>query len=61
MPRPKKEYTHLNIKLDKEVSDILDAYCEETGATKTAAVEIAVKRCFASYVQNDDVETGTGK
>jgi hypothetical protein len=51
MARPKKEYTNLNIKLDKEASNMLEAYCSDTGATKTAAVEIAIKHWLSSYSQ----------
>lgn len=56
MARPKKEYTYLNIKLDKEASNMLEVYCNETGATKTAAVEIAIKRYLSFYRPADSVQ-----
>ncbi len=42
MVRAKKDYKALNIKLKSEVSDRLEAYCEKTYLTKTAAVEKAL-------------------
>lgn len=37
MPRQKKDTKILNIMLDKEVSDMLELFCEETGMSKTIA------------------------
>lgn len=34
MPRQKKDAKILNIKLSKEVSDMLELFCEETGMSK---------------------------
>ena len=44
MARPKvKEWKNLGIRLDKNVFDMLEKYCEETGLKKTTVVEKALK------------------
>lgn len=50
MARKKKEYANVGIKMEKSVSDKLDKYCEESGMSKTAVIERAVK----SYIENND-------
>lgn len=42
MSRQKKEHTLLNIRLDKYISDRLVAFCDDSGQTKTTAVERAL-------------------
>lgn len=42
MSRKKKEYTNVGIKMDNKVFEILDAYCNDKGMTKTAVIERAV-------------------
>ena len=49
MPRKKKDYANVGIKMAKAVSDKLDKYCEESGMSKTAVIERAVKR----YIEVD--------
>ncbi len=49
MARPKKNYKPLNIKMNKEIYDLLDDYCEEKGQTKTMAVERILKKFFNDY------------
>ena len=44
MPRKKKDYANVGIKMAKTVSDKLDKYCEESGMSKTAVIERAVNR-----------------
>lgn len=44
MPRPKKDFEPLNCKLDKEVAEKLTRFCDETGITKTKAVEHAIEK-----------------
>ena len=39
MPREKKDAVVLNIKLARKVSEMLNDYCEDTGQTKTTAIE----------------------
>lgn len=47
MARKKKEYANVGIKMEKSVSDQLDKYCEESGMSKTAVIERAVR----SYIK----------
>ena len=49
MSRPKKDSVLLHCRLNKEVADALEAFCEESGLTKTAAVERALKMYFENY------------
>lgn len=39
MPRPKKDYQPLNVKLDSTIMDRFNKYCEYKGQTKTTALE----------------------
>ena len=50
MARKKKEYANVGIKMEKSVSDKLDKYCEESGMSKTAVIERAVK----SYINAEE-------
>ena len=53
MSRKKKEYIHVGIKMDAKVSEILEAYCNEKGMTKTAVIERAVlKYCSENKGNN---------
>ena len=49
MPRLKKEYKVLNIKLDKGISDKLERFCTESGQPKTVAVERFLEKCLDDY------------
>ncbi len=51
MSRKKKEYTNVGIKMDKKVFEILEAYCNDKGMTKTAVLERAV----LNYCKDKDV------
>ena len=42
MPRQKKEYSPVSIKMDKDVFDRLNAYSDESGVPKTTVIERAV-------------------
>ena len=42
MARQKKNGQYLNVKIDMNVYQRLEEFCEETGYTKTAAVERAL-------------------
>lgn len=48
MARPKKEAKYLNVYLDKQVHDELSTFCEESGQSKTLAVERAIQM----YIEN---------
>ena len=39
MPREKKDAVAVNLKLARQVAEMLDRYCKETGQTKTLAIE----------------------
>ena len=56
MPRQKKDAKILNIKLATPVSDQLKAFCEETGMTKTVAVEKILQHYFDEYFQKPKTE-----
>ena len=49
MPRAKKDYRNLNIKLASEIYEALETFCEETGITKTTAIEKILDRFFEEY------------
>lgn len=57
MPRAKKNAVPFNIKMDKDVADKLNAYCEALGASKTAVVEKAVNE----YLEGKEKLLGQGK
>lgn len=46
MARAKKDGKFLNIYLEKSVSDRLENYCNETGLTKTTAIERLLTQAF---------------
>ena len=39
MPKPRKEFRQVNIKMDLSVLEKLEAYCNRTGLSKTVAIE----------------------
>ena len=39
MSRPKKDGKALNLYIERDILEKLEAYCEETGLTKTKAIE----------------------
>ena len=49
MPRQKKDGKVLNIKLDREIYEKLEKFCEESGQSKTVAVERFLNRCLDEY------------
>ena len=49
MPQHKKDYILLNCKLEKPIADKLQLFVEETGLSKTATVEKALKTYFQQY------------
>ena len=48
MPREKKDARPLNIKLEREIYEQLEQFCDESGMTKT----IAVERILRSYLND---------
>ena len=51
MSRPKKDAKNLNIKLDREIYDRLEQFCDETGMTKTTATEKILTQFFERYFE----------
>ena len=49
MPRPKKDYKVLSIKLSTPIHDKLELFCEESGLSKTIAVEKLLDRFLDEY------------
>lgn len=44
MPRKKKEYSTVSIKMEQEIYNRMEAYCVDTGVPKTAVIERAVSK-----------------
>lgn len=49
MKKQNKDWKALNIKLDRTVYEQLEKYCEETGLSKTVAVERILNKTFKEY------------
>ena len=49
MSRIKKDAKILNVKLDRGIHEHLEQFCEETGMTKTIAVEKVLSKFFEDY------------
>lgn len=49
MPKPRKDWKALNIKIQSNVYNELEKYCEETGLSKTVAVERILNKAFKEY------------
>ncbi len=49
MPKPRKDWKALNIKIQSSVYEQLEKYCEETGLSKTVAVERILNKAFKEY------------
>ena len=50
MGRPAKDGKALNLYIEAEIADRLEQYCDDTGITKTAAIE----RILESYFDDRD-------
>lgn len=53
MPKPKKDWKALNIKIQSEVYERLEKYCEETGLSKTVAVERILSKVFKEHEESN--------
>lgn len=51
--RARKNGEFLNVKIEQAIADELNKYAAETGFSKTAVVENALKRYFAEIHNND--------
>ena len=49
MSRAKKDAKILNIKLDREIHEMLEKFCEESGMNKTIATEKILSRYLGEY------------
>ena len=49
MPKPGKDWKALNIKIQSSIYEQLEKYCEETGLSKTVAVERILSKAFKEY------------
>lgn len=49
MPKPRKDWKALNIKIQSSIYEQLEKYCEETGLSKTVAVERILNKAFKEY------------
>lgn len=49
MPRQKKDAKILNVKLDREIHEKLERFCDESGQSKTVAVERFLNKCLDEY------------
>lgn len=61
MPRQKKNNVPVSFRLEKEIFDRLEQFCEDSGQSKTVAVERALDGYFRQYYQNTQMdETNKG-
>lgn len=51
MPMPKKESNTINCKIDKEIYEKLVKICDDTGLSKTKAIERAIKIYYEEYAK----------
>ena len=56
MPREKKDARPLSIKLSTPVFENLEQFCEESGMTKTLAIEKILSNFFAEYFNRPEKE-----
>ena len=56
MGRPKKDSKILNIKLNITTYKKLEQFCEESGQTKTLAVERFLDKCLDGYFHKPESE-----
>lgn len=56
MPRPKKEAKILNMRLSLPISEQLEKFCEESGMSKTTAVEKMLSKYLFDYFSKPEGE-----
>ncbi len=56
MARSKKDAKILNIRMDLDVYEELEKFCEETGLTKTTATEKILHKFFEEYFAKSEEE-----
>ena len=61
MPRPKKDNYPLSLRIEKNVYDRLTQYCEDSGQTKTLAIERALMAYIDEYYRQQDEYYGAAE
>lgn len=56
MPRQKKGAKILNIKLNREIHEMLVCFCDETGMSKTVATEKILSQYLEEYFDRPENE-----
>lgn len=56
MSREKKDYVPISARLDAEAYEMLKKYCEDTGHTRTAAIERILKKAIKVYFEKPEEE-----
>lgn len=54
MPRPRKDYKILSCRIEKNVYEQLDKFCEQSGQPKTVAIERILGNYFSKYFEAKD-------
>lgn len=54
MPRPKKNFTVFNMRVDTDVLNRFKAYCDEVGQTRTLAFERIVSAYLDKYEEDKE-------
>ena len=58
MPRPKKDYQSLNVKLDSTIMERFKKYCDIMGQTKTTALERILQKHLDDFERNEESAKG---
>lgn len=58
MPRPKKDYQSLNVKLDSAIMERFKNYCDIMGQTKTTALERILQKHLDDFEHNKESARG---
>ena len=58
MARPRKDSKPLNIKMDAELYERFEKYCDDMGQTKTTAVERIIAEALNRYDERKAKATG---
>jgi len=55
MANKPKDFEYFSCKMDKEIAQRLNRFCEATGLSKTKAVEKALDKFIAEYDENKKI------
>lgn len=61
MARQKKDAKNYTFYLSREISTLLDKFCEETGLAKTVAVERFIAKGIREYNNQEDIRKEKGE